>query len=303
VQLLYASSQAELATAGNPFEIHVEPLLRLLDAAARSGHDVAKSRLGQDYLSVCRWPFRRLEYSFVLAAVAKNRTEHGMALDAGSGITPFGHALAGLGYCVVACDADADLMNALARAGMEKIYGTSVGYEAQDLTRLSYPDATFDLITCVSVLEHIGAPHDQAAVKEMLRVLKPGGQLLMTVDYEPPSVSTLGGRYGRRAWDYARHGDVIGIVKGAVRKVRGRQASQGLARNARTANQPFGPAHLAEDILPLFRSAHHAPDVVVAPSESIRPDEVAAFWNLVPGLFEQNNRRIVLPVGLSYLKP
>lgn len=40
------------------------------------------------------------------------------------------------------------------------------------------PD-TFDLITCISVLEHI--PEDSAAVSKMWSLLKPGGKLILTV--------------------------------------------------------------------------------------------------------------------------
>jgi hypothetical protein len=40
-------------------------------------------------------------------------------------------------------------------------------------------EATFDLITCVSVLEHI--PDDGSALRAMLAMLKPGGTLVITV--------------------------------------------------------------------------------------------------------------------------
>lgn len=41
-------------------------------------------------------------------------------------------------------------------------------------------DCTFDIVTCISVVEHI--PHKEFAIKEMLRVLKPGGKLILTYD-------------------------------------------------------------------------------------------------------------------------
>lgn len=52
-----------------------------------------------------------------------------------------------------------------------------------DLTRIPFPSATFDLITSISVLEHI--PAVERAVAEMFRVLKPGGRLLLTTDCSP----------------------------------------------------------------------------------------------------------------------
>lgn len=44
---------------------------------------------------------------------------------------------------------------------------------------LPYEDATFDIVTMLAVLEHLTFP--RAIVSEILRVLKPGGTLLLTV--------------------------------------------------------------------------------------------------------------------------
>ena len=44
---------------------------------------------------------------------------------------------------------------------------------------LPFPDATFDCVIASEVLEHI--PDDDAAIAEMVRVLKPGGRLAVTV--------------------------------------------------------------------------------------------------------------------------
>lgn len=44
---------------------------------------------------------------------------------------------------------------------------------------LPYPDSTFDLTTCLEMLEHIKRPLD--AIAEMLRVTRPGGGLVFTV--------------------------------------------------------------------------------------------------------------------------
>jgi SAM-dependent methyltransferase len=48
-----------------------------------------------------------------------------------------------------------------------------------DGTRLPFPDDTFDRIICSEVLEHI--PDDSAALRELFRILKPGGRLAATV--------------------------------------------------------------------------------------------------------------------------
>jgi SAM-dependent methyltransferase len=47
------------------------------------------------------------------------------------------------------------------------------------LEELPYEDGTFDLITCLDVIEH--TPDDRATLRELRRVCKPGGWLLVTV--------------------------------------------------------------------------------------------------------------------------
>lgn len=48
-----------------------------------------------------------------------------------------------------------------------------------DLTRLPFPDGTFDVITALDVVEHIR--EDEGALREVHRVLRPGGVLLVSV--------------------------------------------------------------------------------------------------------------------------
>jgi SAM-dependent methyltransferase len=49
----------------------------------------------------------------------------------------------------------------------------------EDVQRLSYADGAFDLVTHTEVLEHVA--DDAAALRELRRVLKPGGLMLFTV--------------------------------------------------------------------------------------------------------------------------
>ncbi len=55
----------------------------------------------------------------------------------------------------------------------------AVAMEIQDITKLTYPDASFDLIMCSNVLEHV--PDDGAALSELYRVLVPEGNCVLAV--------------------------------------------------------------------------------------------------------------------------
>ena len=51
--------------------------------------------------------------------------------------------------------------------------------ERMDVTDVRHPDATFDVIYCSHVLEHV--PDDRRAMREFRRVLKPGGWAVLNV--------------------------------------------------------------------------------------------------------------------------
>lgn len=51
-----------------------------------------------------------------------------------------------------------------------------------DITEMRLPDASFDGVICSHVLEHVD--DDVAALREMGRVVRPGGWLLLNVPYE-----------------------------------------------------------------------------------------------------------------------
>jgi len=86
-------------------------------------------------------------------------------------------------------------------------YDTRPYYERSlrgDMASSGLPDASYDLIWCISTLEHIGMDNSgytsvftrgehlaAQAVREMVRLLTPGGSLLITVPY---------GRYEDHGW-------------------------------------------------------------------------------------------------------
>ncbi len=69
---------------------------------------------------------------------------------------------------------------------------------AQDLC---LPDSSFDVVTCTLALHHVPARKRETALREMYRVTKPGGRLLVA-DFDPsrrPLSLHPGGRRMRRA--------------------------------------------------------------------------------------------------------
>lgn len=66
------------------------------------------------------------------------------------------------------------------------IAGVDIDFVEGDAEALPYPDASFDIV--VSQFGHIFAPRPEVAVREMLRVLKPGGRIAFSA--WPPELFT-----------------------------------------------------------------------------------------------------------------
>jgi SAM-dependent methyltransferase len=103
----------------------------------------------------------------------------GKVLDAGSGITFFPFLLAAAGFEVEACDTNALLAAKFEQA--RSLTGYQVAFTLASITTLPYRPSTFDSAICISVLEHVGKQRP-AAIRELARVLKPGGRLVLTCD-------------------------------------------------------------------------------------------------------------------------
>lgn len=71
--------------------------------------------------------------------------------------------------------------------------------ERQDLTNLTYPDNTFDITICTSVIEHCynqqNCMGDIIAMKEICRITKPNGIILLSTDMAEDSLWLSGTHY------------------------------------------------------------------------------------------------------------
>ena len=101
------------------------------------------------------------------------------ALDVGCGIGHWGRCLAPLlpaGCELIGLDREVQWVEEAQRrsAGIENIV---VSFQQGEAERLPFPNGSFDLVTCQTVLIHVKDP--VAVIREMIRVLVPGGLLVI----------------------------------------------------------------------------------------------------------------------------
>ncbi len=122
-----------------------------------------------------RFNERPIEFGFVFRKLGEiyPRT----ILDVGTGTTALPHLMRNCGCLVTATDNVRDYWP----SGMLNRHYHVIDDDITE-TRLS---ATFDLITCISVLEHIQNPDN--AIRNMFSLLKPNGHLILTCPYNERS--------------------------------------------------------------------------------------------------------------------
>lgn len=75
------------------------------------------------------------------------------------------------------------------RDGTERGKCNLKGIRHEDLTALTFPNASFDIALAFEVLEHI--PKCQAGFSELYRILSPGGLVLISVPFDPREPKTI----------------------------------------------------------------------------------------------------------------
>ncbi|MFO1190145.1 MAG: class I SAM-dependent methyltransferase [Alphaproteobacteria bacterium] len=114
---------------------------------------------------------RPVEYAFALAQIARH-CPHSV-LDIGTGMTAWPHLLANCGLQVTATDNIRDYWT-------KTIWNRHWLVENDNIVNTSMTK-TFDMITCMSVLEHIVKYED--AARSIARLLKPGGRAIVSVPF------------------------------------------------------------------------------------------------------------------------
>ena len=136
-------------------------------------------------------------------------------------------------------------LDAMRAAGVSELWGVDLVAKAvsgfrmvqADVRALPFDDASFGLVICISTIEHIGldnsgygglaqseASGDVLALRELARILVPGGRVLITVPFGRREQHHWFQQYDQAAWDdlvgntglrtaelaYYRYGDVRG---------------------------------------------------------------------------------------------
>jgi len=132
-----------------------------------------------------------------------------LILDAGCGPGGTSARFKGLGR-VVGLDLAPEALSLARRHGLAGLVRASV-------TALPFGNAAFDLVLCFDVLYHLWVGDDRLAVRELARVLKPGGYLLIRV----PAFEALRGPHDRVVLTRHRYtaGEVADLVRSAGLKV------------------------------------------------------------------------------------
>lgn len=113
-------------------------------------------------------------------------------LDVGSGAGQL------LQHVIKYADRDAeitacDLSQPMLRRARQRLKSFSPFYVTADLAGLPFADDSFDCITCGYVLEHL--PNARTGLDELLRVMSPGGRLLLLTTED-----NFGGAWTSRVW-------------------------------------------------------------------------------------------------------
>lgn len=117
------------------------------------------------------WFVGRRRLVFTLIDEWARSLKHARILDVGCGTGAMAKELQRYGE-VVACDLSHLSLEYCKKRCLEELV-------CGDIACLPFQDQSFDLIVALDILEHV--PDDKAAMRELRRVLKPNGRLVVTV--------------------------------------------------------------------------------------------------------------------------
>ena len=182
VSYIYLLTDISLYTseARQNFEPLLDDMLQIcgLEKKPISQHILGPGRICYIHAS------KQWEYPYAISQINAMGEKKLKIADIGGGRGALSWYLAEKGHDVTAFDINFK-WDAKGDAEIEQKYvafAKSKGFTAAfgSVFNIPAPDSSFDVVTSISVVEHI--PHKYYAIQEMLRVLKPGGKLILTYD-------------------------------------------------------------------------------------------------------------------------
>jgi demethylmenaquinone methyltransferase/2-methoxy-6-polyprenyl-1,4-benzoquinol methylase/phosphoethanolamine N-methyltransferase len=113
-------------------------------------------------------------------------------LDVGCGtgsLTLTARSSAGASGAVYGIDASPEMIDVARKKAKQA--GSDVVFDVALIEKIPFPDATFDVVVSRLVIHHLPDDLKRRGFAEILRVLKPGGHLLVA-DFNPPTNPILG---------------------------------------------------------------------------------------------------------------
>ncbi len=136
--------------------------------------EAVSAQQAEDYI---RRPDPRTE---PLIRFLRDRHAHRVC-DAGCGCGKLSFALAASGFTVSGFDVSAGAV-ALARRRASECGRPAPEFCTADIRSTGYADGTFDAAVALDVIDHLPITEGAAAVRELLRIVRPGGCVLLTLD-------------------------------------------------------------------------------------------------------------------------
>jgi SAM-dependent methyltransferase len=136
-----------------------------------------------------------LQWTAVTKVLGERSVRGARALDVGCGFGRWTRWLARHGADVVGVDPTEGMLEAARR-----VSAPTIQYRRMSATALEFPDDSFDLVTCITVVQHLDPSEQELAIAEMTRVLRPGGEVVVLDLIDTGDKGEIVYPRGPRAW-------------------------------------------------------------------------------------------------------
>lgn len=218
----------------------IQKQLAIDQHSVQAGEFAARYReLSEDGYRTC-FAYSRKRLAVFLDSYLPERGKGLRLLDVGCGT---GHHMASLreqGFGVAGVDGSAGMLDQ-ARANNPR-----AEIRQADVEAIPFDDASFDFVLCVEVLRYL--PHSAQCIREMARVLKPGGVCLATA---APLLNLNGYWLVNRIANLTKVGDLVQLKQffTTSRRLRREFVSAGF-REPAVRGVYFGPVNWVERLAP-----------------------------------------------------